>query len=173
MWCTVFIMWKVHWSTRPGHGTKKNPSPWQQLNPQSHKHQVAALSTELRELMETMVISPDLEWPGKHVRQKQQTSHQTSCWALCCHAYIAHITWLLSYSKLFLCYFRQGFHRFWKHFGSWNFFGKWPIIVLAFSVGKKEKKCQFLNEFLLKNVPPLGNNYTRWSKAAPKTYPHE
>ena len=108
--------------------------------------------------METMVISPDLEvnlnlhkkaWPGKHVRQKQQTSHKTSCWALCCHAYIAYITWLLSYCKLFLCYFRQGFHRFWKHFGSWNF-GKWPIIVLAFSVGKKEKSANFWMNFSLK-----------------------
>ena len=62
---------------------------------------------------------------------------------------LAYIAWLLSFSKMaalfskFWCYFRQGFHKVWKHFASWHF-GEWPIIVLAFCCWEEKKVSIFV-----------------------------
>ena len=55
-------MLKMKYLTWHEHGTKKNLSPWQESNPWPPEHQAGALSTELRELMESKVIFTEFMW---------------------------------------------------------------------------------------------------------------
>ena len=153
-------MWKVHWSIWPGHGTKKKLKFLTVMKPTISQ---TPGGCSIHWATRTNGYHGHFAWPwdptepaqksmARKTRQAETTNFppdfMLSSLLSCIHR-IHHLAAKLLQVVFVLLKTVQGFHRVWKHFRSWKF-GKWPIIVLAFSVGKKEKSANFWMNFSLK-----------------------